>query len=291
MLCRLFAAHKLYPVRVRLVKDVSRTVEWVTVAYIPIVRQLPEPAADERARIRRCGILQRVIYAAFTNVIGRSHIGFRVHVNDQRALAFLRILLYLCDQPEERAVLGLKGGQCAHPCTLCMAKVNIIGAPEALTAEDRKVINTLTNQVEVYEHTRRQRERRRRMALGALESTSGGVPAPAGMAGLGTAPHMLYNMIGFDVLHVSVISFAWKLLPPCMHPFSMDVFLTACLALLPVCPGYLHRCPSLRSWILACLECLCIALSVCFRTCVTGASLLRDRGPPRAVPPSNGCSA
>jgi len=56
MLCRLFAAHKLYPVRVRLVKDVSRTVEWVTVAYIPIVRQLPEPAADERARIRRCGI-------------------------------------------------------------------------------------------------------------------------------------------------------------------------------------------------------------------------------------------
>jgi len=195
--------------------------------------------------------LQRVIYAAFTNVIGRSHIGFRVHVNDQRALAFPRILLYLCDQPEERAVLGLKGGQCAHPCTLCMAKVDVIGAPEALTAQDRNVINTLTNQVEVYEHTRRQRERRRRMALGALDSTSGGVPALAGMAGLGTAPLMLYNMIGFDVLHVRVTSSAWPLLPPCMYPFSLEVFLTACLAPLPVCSSFLHQCPSLRSWILA----------------------------------------
>ena len=49
----LFSAHKLYPVRVRLVKDVSGTIEWVTVAYVPIVRKLQEPGADERARIRR----------------------------------------------------------------------------------------------------------------------------------------------------------------------------------------------------------------------------------------------
>jgi len=198
----LYSAHKLYPVRVRLVNDVSRTVEWVTVAYIPVVQKLPEPAADERARIRRCGILQRVLYTAFTNVIGRSHIGFHVRVKDHKALAFPRILLYICDQPEERAVLGLRGGQCAHPCTSCMAKIDVIGAPQALNGADRNVINTLTNQVELYEHTRRQRQRRRRLALGALDSTSGGVPGLAAMAGLGTAPHMLYNMIGFDVLHV-----------------------------------------------------------------------------------------
>jgi len=83
-----------------------------------------------------------------------------------------------------------------------MAKIDMIGAPQAANAEDRNVINTLTNQVEAYEHTRRQRQRQRRVALGALDSTSGGVPGLAGMAGLGTAPHLLYKMIGFDVLHV-----------------------------------------------------------------------------------------
>jgi len=195
-------AHKLYPIRVRLVNDLSSCVEWVTVAYVPIVRKLQEPGADERARIRRCGILQRVIYAAFTQAIGRSHIGFRVKVNGQKARAFPRVLLYLCDQPEERAVLGLKGGQCAHPCTSCMAKIEVVGAPEAVSAERRNVINTVNNQVEAYEHSRRQRRRQRRLALGAFDSTSGGVPALAGMAGLGTAPLLLYNMIGFDILHV-----------------------------------------------------------------------------------------
>jgi len=174
----------------------------VTVAYVPIVRKLQEPGADERARIRQCGILQRVIYAAFTHVIGRSHIGFGVNVNGRQAFAFPRVLLYLCGQPEERAVLGLKGGQCAHPCTACMARIDTIGAAQAVDADSRNVINTLNNQVEAYEHTRRQRERQRRVALGALYSTSGGVPGLAGMAGLGTAPMLLYNMIGFDVLHV-----------------------------------------------------------------------------------------
>ena len=198
----LLSAHKLYPVRVRLINDVSDAIEWVTVAYVPIVRKLQEPGSDERARIRRCGILQRVIYAAFTHTIGRSHIGFRVSVNGQKARAFPRVLRYLCDQPEERAVLGLKGGQCTHPCTSCMAKIEVVAAPQAENAEDRNVINTLTNQVEAYEHTRRQRQRLRRVALGALDSTSGGVPGLAAMAGLGTAPLLLYNMIGFDVLHV-----------------------------------------------------------------------------------------
>ena len=175
----------------RLVNDVSGTVEWVTVAYVPIVRKLQEPGADERARIRRCGILQRVLYTAFTHVIGRSHIGFRVKVVHQKALAFPRVLLYICDQPEERAVLGLKGGQCAYPGTSCMAKIESVGAPQALNAEERNVINTLTNQVEAYQHSRRQRERHRRVSLGALNSTSGGVPGLAGMAGLGSAPLLL----------------------------------------------------------------------------------------------------
>ena len=217
--------------RVRLVNDVSGTIEWVTVAYVPIVRKLQEPGADERARIRRCGILQRVIYAAFTHVIGRSHIGFRVNVNGQKALAFPRVLLYVCDQPEERAVLGLKAGQCAHPCTACMAKVDTIGAAQAVDAEDRNVINTLSNQLEAYEHSRRQRHRQRRVALGALDSTSGGVPGLAGMAGLGTAPMLLYKMIGFDVLHVRFLS---------RSLLRLNTLLTAVPTSPPLCIGISH---------------------------------------------------
>jgi len=185
------------------------------------VRKLQEPGADEGSRTRRCGLLQRVIYVAFTRVIGRSRIGFRVEVNGQKTLAFPRVLLNICDQPEERAVLGLKASQYVHPCTACMAKVDIIGAAEAVDAKDRNVINTITNQVEAYKHTRRQRQRQRRVALGALDSTSGGVPSLAGMAGLGTAHMLLYKMIGSDVLHVRFPSLlilrcmgAWKLYTP-----------------------------------------------------------------------------
>jgi len=291
---RLSAAHKLYPVRVRLVNDMSGTIEWVTVAYVPIVRKLQEPGADERARIRRCGILQRVIYAAFTHVIGRSHIGFRVQVNGQKALAFPRVLLYLCDQPEERAVLGLKGGQCAHPCTSCMVKIEIVGAPQAVNASDRDVINTVTNQVEGYEHTRRQRQRHRRVALSALDSTSGGVPGLAGMAGLGTAPLLLYRMIGFDVLHVCC---SWSALlcfsnvaTTCATLARLYRFLTASATLLRwscrIPPRFLPR-----SWTLELPACLCTASCVCSRTFAGGKSPRRGRARPPVELPSNDCCA
>jgi len=71
-----------------------------------------------------------------------------------------------------------------------MAKIETIAAPEAVDAVDLNVKSTVTNQVAADEHTRRQRERHRRVALGALDLTSGGVPGLAGMAGLGTAPNL-----------------------------------------------------------------------------------------------------
>ena len=292
---RLSAAHKLYPIRVRLVNDVSGTIEWVTVAYVPIVRKLQEPGADERARIRRCGILQRVIYAAFTHVIGRSHIGFRVQVNGQKALAFPRVLLYLCDQPEERAVLGLKGGQCAHPCTSCMVKIDIVGAPQTVNASDRDVINTVTNQVEGYEHTRRQRQRHRRVALSALDSTSGGVPGLAGMAGLGTAPLLLYRMIGFDVLHVccslsALLCFSY--VATACAPFARwNRFLTACAAALLRCSCRISPRFLTRSWTWELLACLCTASCACSRIFAKGRSPRQGRARPPVELPSSDCCA
>jgi len=143
-----------------------------------------------------------VIYTAFTHVIGRSLIGFRVTVGHRKALEFPRVLLYFCEQPEERAVLGLKGGQCAFPCSSCMAMIEMVGALQAVNAEERNVVKTLTNKVKPYVRSVRKRKRLRRVSLGALDSSSGGVPGLAGMANLGSAPLSLYNMIGFDALHV-----------------------------------------------------------------------------------------
>jgi len=83
-----------------------------------------------------------------------------------------------------------------------MAKIEIVGGPQAANASERNVVNTLNNQVEAYEHSRQQRERLRRVSLGALDSSSGGVPGLSDMAGLGSASLLLYNMIKFDVMHV-----------------------------------------------------------------------------------------
>lgn len=59
--CHLLIAHKLYPVRVRVVNDLSKEIRWMTVAYIPLVRTHVESNAKERSRLRRCGVLQRVL--------------------------------------------------------------------------------------------------------------------------------------------------------------------------------------------------------------------------------------
>lgn len=90
-------AHKLYPVRIRVVNDVSLAVTWMTVAYIPIVRKQTETAADDRSRLRRCGILQRVLYACMRTAMAASHVGAEVRVGDRTMTAFPRVLLYVCD--------------------------------------------------------------------------------------------------------------------------------------------------------------------------------------------------
>jgi len=114
----LLAAHKLYPVRVRLVNIEAGDVEWFTVAYIPIVRTLKEASAAKRGKQRRCGVLQRVLYMAFRTAIQASHAGVQIDGGAcGKVLAFLRILLYVCDQPEERVVLCLETGSCHRPCS------------------------------------------------------------------------------------------------------------------------------------------------------------------------------
>lgn len=202
LVCLLSTAHKLYPVRVRLVNDMTKQITWTTVAYIPLVRTQVEVAAKDRSRLRRCGILQRVLYACMRTAIAASHVGAEVTVGGRQLLAFPRVLLYVCDQPEERAILCFKSGMCQRPCSQCDVKLDVVNAAEALDADERDVVETLERQLEVSGHRQHDREPQRRETLEAVDSLTGFVPALAAMAGLSTPPYLLYKMIGFDALHV-----------------------------------------------------------------------------------------
>lgn len=194
-------AHELYPIRIRLVKVVGK-VTWVTVAYIPIVRTLQERAASERGSQRRSGVLQRVLYLTFCIAIAASHIGVSINLNGVTVPHFPRILLHLCDQLEEREVLCLRAGSCFNPCSNCDVKALHMSSPVALAAQDRDVVASLERQFEAYSLCNNTRLRRRRLFLQNIDSSTGFVPALVRMAGLSTAPYLLYPMVGFDFLHV-----------------------------------------------------------------------------------------
>lgn len=217
------AAHKLYPVRVRLVNDVTGQSSWHTVAYIPVVRTEQESAAAERGRLRRCGMLQRVLYVAFRSAIVASHIGVKVTLEGREVRGFFRLLMYIGDQPEERAILGMKAGRCAFPCSLCMAGVSGMVQVEALQAPDRAVIATLERQLRGFRMRIDRRQRAVRLALEAVDSTTSIVPALASMAGLSTPPYLLFNMVSFDILHVrsSACCCIQSSASPCVHSFHI----------------------------------------------------------------------
>lgn len=188
--------------RVRLVNDDTGGIHWMTVAYIPLVRIQVEKAAKERSRLRRCGILQRVLYVCMRTAMAASRFGVEVRMGGQQLMAFTRVLLYVCDQPEERAVLCLKAGQCQRPCSQCDVMVDVAGSSEALDAAGRDVVETLERQLEASGHRQHGRSRARREDLEAVDSLTGFVSALAAMEGLSTSPYLLYKMIGFDALHV-----------------------------------------------------------------------------------------
>lgn len=173
----------------------------MTVDCVPVVKTLQETAADERGRLPRCGIMQRVLYLAFQEAFSASHCGFLMpSLTDLRL--FPRLLLYVCDQPEDRLVLCLKSGKCKRPCSQCDVKVEVCGAPVALDARGREVVASLERHLETAGYRRRAVHRQRRLTLEAMDSGNRFIRALAGMAGTSTAPDLFYRKVGFDVLHV-----------------------------------------------------------------------------------------
>lgn len=134
------AAHKLHPVRMRVVNVEPDQEEWIKDAYVPSVSTEKGPSGAERSQQRRIGVLQRVIYLELRQFINSRHNGARfVDATGRELIASPRVLLYLCDKPEERAILCLKPGQCAKPCSNCNVVLLSLSSPEALTERARTI--------------------------------------------------------------------------------------------------------------------------------------------------------
>ena len=178
--------------------------KWTTVAYIPVIPTIAETAGAERGRMRRSAILQRILYLSLRSAIGASHAGVKIYdAKRKRTLtAFPRVLEYIAYQPEERAVLCMKAGQCQWPCSSCDVLRALAGAVEAAYSTDRDAIDMLQKQWEATTHQRRSIKRWQRINLEATNSINSFMPALSCMAGLSTAPHLMYKMTGFDTLHV-----------------------------------------------------------------------------------------
>jgi len=166
------------------------------------VRQTKEPGSEQRATRRRRSILQRVLYLVFRSAMAASHVGSKVRIGTREVLAFPRLLLYICDLPEEKALLCLKSGTTRRPCSMCDVSVELACEPEALDAADRDALKLLERKVEATNLRLSKKNASRRLMLEKMDSAHSVMPALAGLAGLSTAPFLMYQMVGVDVLHV-----------------------------------------------------------------------------------------
>lgn len=232
------SAHKLYPVRIRVVNVETDEYEWITVAYVPSVATEKGKGGAERSRCLRIAVMQRVLFLALRDLVEASHTGVQfVDADGRELLGFPRVLMYLCDQPEERAILCLKPGECAHPCSACMAPQASMASPAALTFKQRTLLNTLHKQLQAFGLLQQGRERQRRLQMEKAVSMNSYPPTLAAMAGLTTAPFLLYKIIGFDVLHVSWAYDRFVLSRARFSPCCVALLLLDMIADWPSTPG------------------------------------------------------
>lgn len=130
--------------------NVAGKATWATAAYIATVRTMQRGAAGERGRQRRSGVLQRILYWEFCTELAVNHAGVNSKVGCRVVRTFLRLLLYLCDQQEERAILCLGSGACYSRSSTCDYKGLKLSSPAVFDAWDRDASGTLQRQLEPY---------------------------------------------------------------------------------------------------------------------------------------------
>jgi len=111
--------------------------DWITVAYIPLVRARHGAGNMEKKRVRllRNELLQRCILALLDKFAKLSETENNVNIPSLGAfLVVPRITLYAAFMPEERHLLGLKIGVCHRPCSSFM--ISKEGSGEARSVDE-----------------------------------------------------------------------------------------------------------------------------------------------------------
>jgi len=189
--------------------------EWVIVGFIPIIKPDSDDGAEkERVRMLRDEVLQRCLAVLLDSFIAASETGVLWDLPGAGPVWVVpRIILYAADQPEERHLLGLKLAGCSYQCSHCLVSKGEAGCPH-----DAKPVRDVVDNVE--------------SQLSSAALLKGGcspavldqisedssivpiVPLLAAVHGLGTGSLALYDIFGFDLLHVrshSVVRFVLRL--------------------------------------------------------------------------------
>ena len=195
----------------------TKRMHWVTVGYIPMVLHNYEGGAKEKTSASKAELLQRSLYLIFGRCMEASHTGCLITLQDDTTKTVSpRLLLYSCDYPEERNLLSLKQHGSKHDCTLCLADSQSFSGRPGLNQRKRDVIETVTAQLK---GACLRKEHGGCAEVKAIEKSMGihcRVPSLAGWAGLGSGCKHLYQVTGFDRLHVSAM-----VLPRCLPLWSL----------------------------------------------------------------------
>jgi len=190
-----------YPLRMRVININTDELRWVTLAYIPHAEaKFLETMKGQEVRAE---LLHRILNVVFRKSLLLSHDGTWLNLPGGGSVRVSpRALLYVCDRPEERAVMCLKGSGCLFLCTACTVGRDSSCTEAGSKSPPRDVHETVRAQLcTVLMGDFRGAGAMRTEAEMAL-SLKSMVHALAAWAGLGNGPRILYRLPGFDRLHV-----------------------------------------------------------------------------------------
>ena len=176
-------------------------VQWVILEYITQGEKIF--LETMKGQGVRSELLQRIIHVMFRTSLLESHDGTWLNLPGGGCLRVSpRALFYVCDQPEEREVMFLKGSGCLFPCTSCTVGRDSSCTEAGTNAPARDVHATVRVQLRnvLMGDFRGSGEMRTEAEM--AHTLNSMVPALAAWAGLGDGPRMLYLFPGFDRLHV-----------------------------------------------------------------------------------------
>ncbi|KAI0557092.1 hypothetical protein FGB62_342g012 [Gracilaria domingensis] len=217
--------------RVRFSNLNNRSQEWHEVGIAPCVDMKDVERSSLDLRRERIQLFQRFLFLALKDLIEASRAGIVV----EETIVVPRIGMIVADQPQERAFFSLKSADSFRDCSLCemlfrapnkdiseevvqdTQRSNIEASPRNISKTVRYQLLTAKRRVQGAKPTRALSKEERARLGRAREylhefSAHEYPPALAAFRGLGSAPFLLYEVIGFDSLHVLDLGI-FRLLP------------------------------------------------------------------------------